>query len=54
MKLADILKLAFGEAEQVIPLFIHNPKSQKIEGIVLTTAEAAVSAFTPPVTPPTP
>lgn len=39
----DILKLILGEATNVLPLFIHNPKSQQVEGILLTEANNAVS-----------
>ena len=27
-----------GEAETLVPVFIHNPKSQQIEGVVVTQA----------------
>ena len=52
-----IFSLILGEAEQILPIFVHNPKSQKIEAIVLTSAENAVAALaaTPSPTPaPTP
>ncbi len=47
MKLIDILKLILGEAEAIVPIFIHNPKSQQIEGIVVTTVNSAVNALGP-------
>lgn len=39
----SIFKLILGEAETIIPIFIHNPKSQQIEGIIVTTANAAIN-----------
>jgi hypothetical protein len=41
----QIISMILGEAEQILPIFIHNPKSQKIEAIVMTTAETAVAAL---------
>jgi len=54
----QIVTLILGEAEQIVPIFIHNPQSQKIEGIVVTTVNSAVgglaqlqtSQATPPAT----
>lgn len=43
--LKSIVSALLGLAEEVIPVFIHNPKSQKIEGVVLTTANAVASEF---------
>lgn len=40
-----IVTLILGEAEQVVPIFIHNPASQKIEGIVITTVNSALGAL---------
>ena len=56
MDWAKLLSAVFGEAAQVVPLFVHNPKSQKIEGVIMTTAaglapliEALIAqAATPP------
>lgn len=45
MNLKAIFSAILGIAEEVIPVFIHNPKSQKIEGVVLTTANAVASEF---------
>lgn len=32
-----------GEAETVIPIFIHNPKSQQIEGIIVTAGNGLLT-----------
>lgn len=32
-----ILKLVLPLAEDVVPIFIHNPESKQIEGVVVTT-----------------
>lgn len=47
MKLLDILKLILGEAEEIVPLFVHNAKSQKIEAIIVGTADGLVAGLTP-------
>ena len=53
MNFLALLKLILGEAEQIVPAFIHNPKSQKIEAVVFMTAATALSVLDPPaVTPP--
>lgn len=39
----DVLKLILGEATNVVPLFLKNPKSSAIGGILLTEADHAVS-----------
>ena len=44
-KLSQILKILLGVGEAVVPIFIHNAQSQRIEGIVLTTANAATDAI---------
>ena len=60
MNWLNILKLILGEAEQIVPIFVHNPKSQQIEAVIATTADEAVSiasqliAPVVPATPPTP
>jgi hypothetical protein len=43
--LLQLIALLLGEAEKIVPIFIHNPKSQQIEGVVVTTANAAVGAL---------
>jgi hypothetical protein len=40
-----IFQAILGEAEQIVPLFVHNPKSQKIEAILVTTAGAAMTGI---------
>ena len=37
-----------GEAEQIVPIFIHNPKSQQIEGVIVTTSNAAIAGLAAP------
>lgn len=49
MTLLTILQLILGEAEQIVPMFIHNPKSQQIEGIIVGTANGLVQGLTPSV-----
>jgi hypothetical protein len=35
-KLMLIIGALLGTAEETIPIFIHNPESQKIEGVIVT------------------
>ena len=32
----SVLGLFLGTAETIVPIFIHNPQSQQIEGVVMT------------------
>ena len=45
MNLLALLRLILGEAEQIIPIFVHNPKSQQIEAVVLGTVNGVVGAL---------
>lgn len=47
-----IITAILGEAEQVVPIFIHNPKSEKIEGVVVTTLNSVLAGL--PTTAPAP
>ena len=38
MNWLTIFGTILGEAETLVPVFIHNPKSQQIEGVVVTQA----------------
>ena len=40
-----ILGLFLGSAESIVPIFIHNPQSQQIEGVVMTTANNLFSTI---------
>ena len=53
MNLLKLLALILGTAEEVVPIFIHNPQSQKIEGIVIGTVNGVLQGLIP-ATPPTP
>ncbi len=46
MKLIDLLKLLVGLGEEIIPIFIHNPQSKKVEAIVITGVDHAMEALT--------
>jgi len=45
MNLLKWLAVIFGEGAQLAPIFIHNPKSQQIEGAVLTTTDNLLGAI---------
>lgn len=35
----QLVQLLFGAAESIVPVFVHNPQSQKIEAVVVTTVD---------------
>jgi hypothetical protein len=41
----DIVQLILGEAEQIIPIFVHNPKSQQVEAVIMTTANNGINTL---------
>lgn len=43
--IAQIIALITGAAENVVPIFIHNPTSQKIEGVIIGDVNAVLSAL---------
>jgi hypothetical protein len=43
MNIWQILQLIFGTAESIVPIFIHNPVSQRIESVIVTTADNALA-----------
>lgn len=49
--LIQLIALGLGIGEQVIPLFIHNPKSQQIEAAIFTTVNNVLSAFSTAIPP---
>lgn len=54
MKLLQIIQTVFGIAEEIVPVFIHNPTSQKIEGVIVTTLNGALGLASPAVQAATP
>lgn len=46
VNLLSIIQAILGTAEEIVPLFIHNQKSQKIEAVVVGTANAITTAVT--------
>lgn len=51
--LLAIIELLLGTAENVIPLFIHNPKSNAVEGVIATVLNSVVPQL-PAIIPPVP
>lgn len=45
MNLMQLLTLILGAAENVVPIFIHNPQSQKIEGVVVGTVNGVLQGL---------
>jgi len=40
-----IFELVLGTAEAIVPVFIHNPKSQQIEGVIVTTLNGVLAGL---------
>jgi hypothetical protein len=45
MNLLKVISLVLGTAETVVPIFIHNPQSQQIEGVVVTTLNGVLQGL---------
>lgn len=45
MNWKSIFAAILGEAEVIVPLFIHNPKSQQIEGVVVSTLPGIIQGL---------
>jgi arylsulfatase A-like enzyme len=45
MSIEQLLQLIVGAGEVVIPIFIHNPKSQQIEGVIVSNLSSVLKAF---------
>lgn len=45
MNLLKLIEAFLGTAEEVVPVFIHNPKSQKIEGVVVGTMDGILEGL---------
>lgn len=50
MNFLKIFEAVLGIGVQVIPIFIHNPQSQQVEAIIITSLEAAMKALNAAVT----
>lgn len=46
----SIFALILGSAENIVPIFIHNPKSNQIEGVIVTTANGVLTGLSAPPT----
>lgn len=57
MNFLKIIEAIIGVGEEIVPIFIHNPKSRKIEGVIVSTLNGVLgglgsnSGSTPGVTP---
>jgi hypothetical protein len=59
MNILTLVGLILGTAETIIPIFVHNPKSQQVESVIFTDvnnlyAELGMIQSKPPVSSPTP
>lgn len=54
MNIATIIGLILGSTEGIVPIFIHNPKSQAIEGVIVTTINGVIGAIEQATAPTTP
>lgn len=47
MTVLQIIAAILGESEAIVPIFVHNPKSEAVEGVIVTTANGALAALSP-------
>ena len=52
--LLAIIELLIGTAENIVPLFIHNPKSNAIEGVIATVVNSVMEQGPVALAPPAP
>jgi arylsulfatase A-like enzyme len=45
MSIEQLLQLIVGAGEVVVPIFIHNPKSQQIKGVIVSNLSSVLKAF---------
>jgi hypothetical protein len=43
-----LIELILGEAANVVPIFVHNPKSQQVEAVIVTTLEDTIATLAAP------
>lgn len=41
-----IAQLILGEAEVIVPLFVHNPKTQQVDAVIATTLAHVLDGLT--------
>jgi hypothetical protein len=49
-----ILELILGTAEGIVPVFVHNTQSQKIEAVILTSVNGLLEALAAQASAPAP
>lgn len=45
MTFSEIVQGILGVAEEVVPVFIHDPKTQQLTGVVITTVNQIASEY---------
>lgn len=48
MNFLKIFEAVLGVGAKVVPIFVHNPQSQQIEAVIVTSLESALAAFGQP------
>lgn len=41
----NVMAVLLVDAEQIVPIFIHNPQSQKVEAVIATTANNTIGVL---------
>ena len=45
MNILSIISLVVGLGEEIVPIFVHNPKSQQVEAVIVSTIDGVVTAL---------
>ena len=45
MNILQLIASILGSAEQIVPIFVHNPKSQRTEAIIVSTVSAVLAGL---------
>lgn len=46
-----LIQTLLATAEEIVPIFIHNPASQKVEGVIVSTVNGVLAGLGKPAVP---
>ena len=49
MNIWNLIFAIVGTAEKIVPIFVHNQKSQEIEAVIMTTVNTALTQLASPL-----
>lgn len=54
MNILSLIQLIIGVGETIVPIFVHNPKTQQLQAVLVSDAETIAAAFQQAKTAPVP